>query len=131
MVSIAACSGSNDAETRADYERAVSRDVLRVRTDLDRGRLWVLGLEGVYVYEFSTRRLLRRIVLPGWSVSRFTCDPDLAIDRTGSVWVSSNVEVRLWRIAGGDFSVSEHKIRMDGRENWDVGFGALAVGPDG
>jgi hypothetical protein len=106
-------------------------DVLRVRTDLQRGRLWVLGLDNVYVYDFATRRLVRKIALSNWSVSRFDCMPDLALDGAGAAWVSSNVQSRLWRIDADDFTVSDREIRLQGREQWEVGFGALAFGSDG
>ena len=137
------CSDGKGAEPPAALEHAGGRgallaqyginerDVLRIRADLKRGRLWVLGLDNVYVYEFATRRLARKIELPDWSVARYVCEPDLAIDSTGTAWVSSNSQTRLWRIAGSDFSVSEHSIRLLGREQLDVGFGALAFGPDG
>jgi len=107
------------------------REVLRVRTDLVRGRLWVLGLDNVQVYDFATRRLIRKISLANWSVSRFDCKPDLALDQAGSAWISSNAQSRLWRIDASDFSVSDREIRLRERDHWDVGFGALAFGADG
>ena len=143
VMAVVACSAGNGADTMAPADRAGSRvallgqygigerDVLRVRADLERGKLWVLGLDNVYVFEITTRRLARKFALPGWSVSRFDCKPDLAIDSTGTAWISSNAEARLWRITSGDFSVSERKLLLRGRDLWDVGFGAIAFGPDG
>ena len=107
------------------------RGVLRSATDLARGRLWVLTLEDVQVYDFRSRRLIRKIVLPSWSVANDICMPDLALDRSGSAWVSSNVQSRLWRIGADDFNTSEHEIRLQDRERWEVGFGALTFGADG
>jgi hypothetical protein len=57
--------------------------------------------------------------------------PDMVLDRTGSAYISSNVQPKLWRIDADSFQVSELDIRLQGRENWDVGFGALAFAADG
>jgi hypothetical protein len=146
MVAMGALTGCSNGETQARDAatgRAGSRgaqlapygigerEVLRVRTDLVRGRLWVLGLDNVYVYEFATRRLVRKISLANWFVSRFDCKPDLALDHSGSAWISSNAQSRLWRIDASDFTVSDREIRLRERDHWDVGFGALAFGADG
>lgn len=110
---------------------AVERDALRVRTDTARSRLWVLGLDDVRVYDVASKRLIRQIPLPGWSVARFICDPDLVLDGSGSAIVSSNVQSRLWRVDGGTFQVKEQVISLRERERWDIGFGALAFAADG
>lgn len=110
---------------------AGERDALRTRTDTARGRLWVLGLDDVCVYDAAGKKLIRRIALPNWSVLRFVCMPDLALDRSGSAFVSSNVQARLWRIDADNFEVKEHEITLLGRERWDTGFGALAFAADG
>lgn len=103
----------------------------RIRRDAARNRIWVLGLDHVRIYDGQSKLLIRRITLPGWTVARFACDPDMVLDNSGSAIVSSNVQPRLWRIDAGSFEVSEHLITLQGRERWDVGFGALAVGGDG
>jgi hypothetical protein len=109
----------------------VVRDGLRVRRDEARNRIWLLGLDGVRVYDSVDGRLTRRIELPNWSVARFTCDPDMVLDGSGSAIISSNAQSRLWRIDAGSFEVKEHEIRLQGREQWDAGFSALAVAADG
>jgi len=103
----------------------------RIRRDAARNRIWVLGLDHVRIYDGQSKLLIRRITLPGWTVARFACDPDMVLDGSGSAIISSNVQPRLWRIDAGNFKVSEHPITLQGRERWDVGFGALAVGVDG
>lgn len=103
----------------------------RIRRDATRNRIWLLGLDGVRVYDGQTKRLIRTIALPGWLVARFTCDPDIVLDGSGSAIVSSNTQSRLWRIDAGSFTVSVHPITLEGRERWDVGFGALAINEDG
>jgi len=112
-------------------ETAREEGSLRSRTDTVRGRLWVLGLDDVRVYDVASGRLIRQITLPNWSVARFVCQPDLALDRSGAATVSSNVQARLWRIDAGSFEVKEREIVLQGRERWDTGFGALAFSANG
>lgn len=109
----------------------VLHDGFRIRRDAVRNRIWLLGLDNVRVYDGQSKRLIRNIALPSWSVARFACDPDMVLDGSGSAIVSSNVESRLWRIDADSFEVREHPITLQGRERWDVGFAALAVGADG
>jgi hypothetical protein len=104
---------------------------LRLRTDAEHNRIWVLALEDVRVYDAATKRLIRKIILPNWSVARSVCDPDMVLDSSGSAIVSSNVQARLWRIDADSFEVKEHEIHLLGRERWEIGFGALALGADG
>jgi hypothetical protein len=111
--------------------REVEQDSLRVRADAERGRLWVLGVDAVRVYDAASKRLIREVVLPNWSVGRFVCNPDLAIDSNGSAVISSNVQARLWRIDADSLEVTEQEIGLQGKERWDVGFGALALAADG
>lgn len=121
----------NGSDFRIGTYRASERTALRVRRDDARGRQWVLAPDGVRVYDAATKQLIREIELPGWSNARIACDPDLALDSRGSAIVSSNAQPTLWRIDGGDFTVSTREIRLQDREQWDVGFGALAYATDG
>jgi len=107
------------------------RNSLRFRTDTARNRLWVLTLENVRVYDAAKKKLIRQIELPNWSVAGFICMPDIALDRSGSAIISSNVQARLWRIDADSFEVTEHEISLLGKERWDIGFGALAFATDG
>jgi hypothetical protein len=109
----------------------VLHDGLRIRRDAARNRIWLLGLDDVRVYDAESKRLIRKIALPSWSVARFICDPDMVLDSSGSAIVSSNVQARLWRIDADSFEVKQHGISLQGREQWDVGFGALAFAADG
>ena len=104
---------------------------LRVKVDAARNRLWVLGLEHVYVYDITGKQLIRRVVLPNRSVAGFVCSPDMALDRSGSAFISSNVESRLWKIDAEDFSIKQHEIRLHAGEGRDIGFGALTFAADG
>jgi hypothetical protein len=109
----------------------VLRDSYRIRRDAARNRIWLLGLDDVRVYDAGSKRLITKIALPGWSVARFACDPDMVLDGSGSAIISSNVQARLWRIDADSFEVKEHEISLHGRELWDIGFGALAFAADG
>jgi len=109
----------------------VLHDGFRIRRDAARNRIWLLGLDNVRVYDGQSKRLIRAFALPSWSVARLACDPDMVLDGSGSAIVSSNVQSRLWRIDADSFEVTEHPISLQGREHWDVGFAALAVGGDG
>lgn len=107
------------------------RDGLRIKTDTERNRLWVLGLDNVRVYDTAEKRLIREIALPNWSTARFVCPPDMALDPSGSALVSSNVQPRLARIDAGSFELTEYEIRLREKEQWDTGFGAIVFTADG
>lgn len=126
VIAMAGCGGEEGA-----VPAMAGGDSLRIRTDTARGRTWVLGIEEVRVYDSAKKKLIRRIELPNWSLARFFCEPDMALDKSGSAFISSNVQAKLWRIDTDSFEVKEQEIRLDGRERWDVGFGALAFAPDG
>ena len=111
--------------------RPETTDVLRSRVDPASGRLWVLGVDAVRVYDAASKRLIREVVLSNWSVGRFVCAPDLAIDSSGAAIISSNVQARLWRVDADSFEVKEREISLQGKERWDVGFGALTFAADG
>jgi hypothetical protein len=106
-------------------------DVLRVRHDAARNRTWLLGVDSVRVYDAASKHLIREVVLSNWSVGRFVCAPDLAIDSSGAAVISSNVQARLWRVDADSFEVKEREISLQGKERWDVGFGALTFAADG
>jgi hypothetical protein len=118
------------AATRAGHS-SLLQDGIRVRRDAVRNRIWLLGLDDVRVYDAANERLIRRVALPNWSVAQYACDPDMVLDESGSAIISSNVQARLWRIDGGTFTVSERDITLQERENWDVGFAALAPAGNG
>ena len=104
---------------------------LRVKVDAARNRLWVLALEHVYVYDITGKQLIRRVVLPHRSVAGFVCAPDMALDRSGSAFISSNVESRLVKIDAEDFGIKAQEITLRAGANRDIGFGALAFAADG
>jgi hypothetical protein len=113
------------------YHENGEQRALRVKADTARNRLWVLGLQNVFIYDINGQQLIRRVALPAWSVAGINCPPDLILDRSGSALVSSNAEPRLWKIDTADFSIKEHAITLLGREGWETGFSALAFSADG
>ena len=129
----------------ADFERAdrkrygellakhlrSGQQALRVKADTVRGRLWLLSLQQVTVYEIKTGDMIKQIALPAWSLAGIQCAPDLILDASGDALISSNVEPRLWKIDATTFNMKEYAINMPGKENWDNGFGALAFAADG
>jgi hypothetical protein len=130
-VLLAAAGCGNEVNRAVSAEVRVEQGALRARADAKRDRLWVLGLDDLRVYDSAGKRLIRKIELPGWSVARFICNPDLALDRAGGAVISSNVQSRFWRVNGDTFEVKEEVILLREREGWDMGFGALAFAPDG
>jgi hypothetical protein len=49
------------------------RDAIAVRTDPLRGRLWVLGLDSLRIYDTATRKPLRELELPSWYITDAPC----------------------------------------------------------
>ena len=150
LIAVAAMAGCGNSEKRSQYSsdgRADSAglrqdahgtsepDVLRIREDLVRDRLWVLTLDEVRVYNTATtgKRLIRKIALPNWSVVGFrnVCMPDMALDRAGSAYISSNGQARLLRIDADRFDLKDHAISFHEKEGRDIGFGALGFAADG
>ena len=106
-------------------------DTLRVRVDRKRERVWVLTLDRVDVYDSRERTLLRRIVLPGWSVADSVGAPDMVLDQSGAAIISHNVEPRFWRIDGTSFTLREHEVRLLEHEDLAIGFSTLTLAPEG
>ena len=132
-ISLAGRADSGDIRMDAPVNSA--RDVLRIREDVPRNRLWVLTANEVRVYNTAAagKRLIRTITLPSWSVVglRHVCMPDMALDRTGSAFISSNGQARLLRIDGDRFDLKDYAINFRDREGLDIGFGALTFAADG
>src|SRR6266851_4432533 len=114
---LSACDGS----LRREGPAAAKLEV--VRADPARNRLWVLDHEVISVYDNTNGRRLRRIVLPEWIVlpKHYSCLPDLALDSSGTAFVSSNVLPVLWRI----------ELVLDTDTDKDVGFTGLSFAGDG
>lgn len=131
LVGVRSARSGDRLEALADARGFDERAALRTRADIARNRLWVLGLDDVRVYDLADRTLIRRIALPPWSVARGVCLPDLALDRSGSAVVASNAQPTLWHIDGTSFELREYEARLQGKEGWAIGFGALRFDADG
>jgi hypothetical protein len=128
---LAACDSGLLPERGSPEEAGLQ--VLRIRPEVQRNRLWLLDHAAVSVYDNTTGRLIRRVQLPGWIfvLRQFSCPPDLAIDPSGSAMVSSNVLPVLWRIDGERFEVTQLELALDADMDKDVGFSGLAFASDG
>jgi hypothetical protein len=106
---------------------------LRIQVDASRHRVWVLNLDGVYLYDSRTRKLAGRVELPEWVVvnEAFVCVPDLVIAASGAALVTSNILPVIWEIDGASMAVRQHKLTLDADNDKDVGFTALSFGRDG
>ena len=125
----------DSADLRQDSQGITERNVLRIREDVLRNRLWVLTPDEVRVYNTAPtgKRLIRKIALPNWSVVGFRniCMPDIALDRAGSAFVSSNAQARLLRIGADRFELKDYAISFPESAERDIGFGALRFAADG
>ena len=135
LIVICGCDSAARTPTAAVVPSAVIQpfeapDVLLVKIDAARDRVWVLRLDEVDVYDRRTRQLMRRISLPSWSVADL-CGPGIAFDSSGVALISHNLEPKLWRVDPDMSEVQEHTIRLIGGEKLDVGFGSIVFGTDG
>ena len=126
---------ADNGEFRQGAQRINESEILRVREDIPRNRLWVLTLKEVRVYNTAAtgKNLIWKMALPTWSVVGFrnVCTPDLALDRAGSAFISSNGQARLLRIDADRFDLKDFAISFNERDGLDIGFGALAFAADG
>jgi hypothetical protein len=122
----------SDAPERALLARhAGGEPVLRTRLDAARGRLWLLGLGHVVVYDPGTLAVLWRVPLPAGSTAAFACPPDIALDASGTAFVANNVEPVVLALDVETRQVREYRLRLVGREQWDMGFARLYFASDG
>jgi hypothetical protein len=126
-VTLGACDSSLQREGPAEATLRVER------TDAARNRLWVLEREALTLYDNTTGRRLRRMVLPEWVLlgARYSCPPDLALDPSGAVFVSSNVLPVLWRIGPQRFDIARIELALHTDADKDVGFTGLSFAGDG
>ncbi len=99
----------------------------RYRVDPERGRVWLLAREGVFVYDFLRPERVP-VPLPGWmSVDApYSCPADLALGPKGEALITSNTLPTLWRIDPESLAVTVHPLLLDADTDKDVGFSALA-----
>ena len=128
---LAACDGDPLGARASPHEDKLQ--VLRIREDPERNRLWLLDHDAVSLYHNRSGKLLQRIVLPGWTSfgTQFGCPPDLALDPSGAVFVTSNVLPVLWRIDPVQFEVTVLDIALDADQDKDMGFTGLVFAADG
>lgn len=127
---LAGCNADPSSTVQTTY---IASDALRMRTDVQRGRAWVLGRQTVSVHESLGGRELARVALPGWLFvdPDIACPPDLALDAAGDAYISSNVVPVLWRIDGQTFEVTRIELVLDADHGRDVGFSTLSAVGEG
>ena len=131
---LSSCVGISERAVEAPAHAVNLEDAaLRTANDLSRGRRWELGWDAVVAYDAATNRPIRRVALEGASLThaRRACSPDLLLDRSGALLVSSNSQPVLWRISPERFEVERYEIRLDDERGRDVGFSGLAWSRDG
>jgi len=99
----------------------------RYRIDPERGRVWLLAREGLFVYDFSRPERVS-VPLPGWLTvdAPYSCPSDLALGPKGEALIPSNTVPTLWRIDPESLAVTVHPLLLDADTGKDVGFSALA-----
>ena len=128
LVSLAGCDIGVAPRNEAAYESPqFELPNARYRVDPERGRVWLLAREGVFVYDLSRPERVS-VPLPGWlSVDApYSCPPDLALGPKGEALITSNTLPTLWRIDPESLAVTVHPLLLDADTNKDVGFSALA-----
>jgi len=131
VIAVAMLSACDRSSLQRERPAAAKLEV--VRADPARNRLWVLDHEVISVYDNTNGRRLRRIVLPDWIAlpQRYSCLPDLALDSSGTAFVSSNVLPVLWRIDPQRYEVARIELVLDTDNDKDVGFTGLSFAGDG
>lgn len=104
---------------------------LKLVSDPERDRAYVLVRDGVDVLEASTRRKLARVTLPGWvwADEAYSAPPDIALAPQGDILVTSNVLPVLWRIDRRTLGSTVHPLALDQDRDKDVGFTRLRWSP--
>ena len=122
-------------ETRRPDLPALPHDgrehVLRIRIDTFRQRIWVLASDGLYLYDSTSSQLTRRIPIGALSQhSNEHCLPDMALTRSGSVFVSSAMQTSLLHVDAQSLEVTLHEVQVDSDQGKDFGFSALTFAGD-
>jgi hypothetical protein len=132
IAALSSCVSLQERSPEAVVQAAQPATPIAVKLDLARGRRWELGWGAVAVYDAATNRPIRRIVLEGANLTsaRGSCLPDLVLDRSGALLVSSNVQPVLWRVSPERFEVERFELRLEGDRGQDVGFSNLTWSGD-
>lgn len=101
--------------------------VLRIRIDEQSHRIWILASDALYLYDERTSQQLQRFAVEEFlQHSLAHCLPDMALDRSGAVLVSSAIRPELLRIDGRTLEMTRHDLQLDADHGKDFGFSALA-----
>ena len=127
---LAACEGNPPMQAAPAKAEPFRSFEVRHQVDAERGRVWWLTRDGVFVHEVG-RTARAEVALPGWQVAGegYACMPDLALGPRGDAFVTSNVSPVLWRIDARTLAVTEHRLQLDADQDKDVGFTGLVFSP--
>ena len=126
-VAIAPANGRTKASALPQDDR---KHVLRIRIDAERQRIWVLDAAGLFAYDAASSRLIRRWSLDDTQHSNQHCLPDMAVHPSGTVFISSAIQPKLWRIDGATLEASAREIAVNADQGKDFGFSALTFAGD-
>ena len=101
---------------------------LAIALDLSRGRRWEMRWDEIIARDIASGEVERRIRLPGATLAgaRDSSLPGMVLGRSGALYVSSNVQPRLWRVSPSRFEVEIYDIELAQDTGKDVGFADLA-----
>jgi len=132
-LALAGCMETSERVIESEVPAVARITPLRTATDLARGVRWELWWGSVAVYDVASGRLIRTIPLPGATLSGAAGSrrPDMVLDRTGALIVSSNITTRMWRIGPARFEIEVFDIEPDRDADKDFGFTSLAWSANG
>jgi hypothetical protein len=125
LILLAGCDSGTAPRQEAAYEPPLP--TARYRIDPERGRVWLLARDAVFVYDLARPERVT-VPLPGWVTldAAWSCPPDLALGPSGEAVVTSNTLPTLWRIDPDTLAVTVHPLALDADRDKDVGFSGLA-----
>ena len=102
----------------------------RYRPDAQRGRVWLLTHEGVFLQQAGKAGRVA-ISLPEWHWvgEPYACMPDLTLGPRGEAIITSNIVPKVWRIDPQSLLVTAHDLTLDADTGKDVGFSGILYSP--
>jgi hypothetical protein len=86
----------------------------------------VLAADALYLYDITSSQLIRRVAIDALAQhSSEHCLPDMVLDGGGTVFMSSAIEPKLWRVDASSYALTEHRINVDSDVQKDFGFSAI------
>jgi hypothetical protein len=117
--------------TTALLHPAAHAQPLRIASDAS--HRWELAWDSVSLHDAATSALIRKFPLEGASQtnSRDFCPPDLVLTRTGTAYVTSNIQPVLWRVNPATATIERLDLELDSHHLREFGFTGLSASADG